>query len=343
MLNRKVLISVLMINLFAQPLQCLAAEPPTDLVPSPTLKILKQIKVQDGLTYSRLSWKGATVHCMTVETKKNKYLKFTPYMSEKIKEPSLQIFDADAIVAVNGGFFNLSDGESTSYITINEKSMCEPKENKALIENPKLKAFLPQIFDRSEIRFLRTESKKSVVQIVRHSEPVPKGMKLEGALQGGPQLLPQLTSEKEAFVRKDANGKFADSIGTAMKAARTAIGITSDGIVKILCAEGGKKAEFAQGVSLKDLAELFKKLGCTQALNLDGGTSTTMVVNLEYVRNEKLKDKLDTAGHVGPPSPGSGAPLPEGMKELRGARVLCPGTPERKVKSILCVVESVPE
>lgn len=326
-LSPKLLLAILMINLLAQPIHCKTADIQQDLEQSTNLSTIKEIEIQSGLTYSKLQWKGSTVHCLTVDTK-NKSLKITPYLSEKVKEPSLSIFDSNAIFAVNGGFFNLSDGDSTSYVTVDGKPMCEPKRNKALIENPKLKSFLPQIFDRSEIRFLSNQKNEVIIEIVKHSQPIQSGMKLESSLQGGPQILPKLTSESEAFIRKDDSGKMQDSIGTKRKAARTAIGITSDGKVKILCAEGRKKKDFAEGVSLDDLSQLFQILGCQSALNFDGGTSTAMVVNLQKLQE---KDRLffNQTGTPGLSPPNSGSP----------AHLIYGASPERRVKSTLCIVE----
>ncbi len=323
----KFLLAILMINLLAQPIHCQSADTQQDLEQSKKLSIIKETKIRNGLTYSKLQWQGSTVHCLTVDTK-NKSLRITPYILEKVKEPSLSIFDSDAIFTVNGGFFNLSDGESTSYVSVDGKQMCEPKQNKALIENPKLKPFLPQIFDRSEIRFLKNQKNEITVEIVKHSKPIQTGMKLESALQGGPQILPKLTSETEAFIRKDDKGKMQDSIGTKRKAARTAIGITDDGKIKILCAEGGKKKDFAEGVSLDDLAQMFQMLGCQSALNFDGGTSTAMVVNLQKL-DEKNKAFFNEIGTPGLIPPDSGSP----------AQLIYGASPERRVKSTLCIVE----
>ncbi len=323
----KFVLPILMINLLLSPINCRAAEKQQDLVQSTNLSTIKESKIKPGLTYSKLQWKGATVHCLNVDTK-SKSLKITPYLSEKVKEPSLSIFDSDAIFIVNGGFFNLSDGDSTSYVVIDGKQMCEPKENKALIENPKLKPFLPQIFDRSEIRFLKSRKNESIIEIVKHSSPVQKGMTLESALQGGPQILPKMTSEEEAFIRKDDKGKMQDAIGTKRKAARTAVGITPDGKLIILCAEGGKKKDFAEGLTLDDLTQIFQSLGCQSALNFDGGTSAAMVVNLQKL-DQKNKDFFSEVGSAG-------------LVPLQGvpAQLIYGASPERRVKSTLCVLDA---
>lgn len=178
---------------------------------------------------------------------------------------------------VNGGYFNLSNGESTSYVVLNGAICADPTKNIALTENPKLKPFLPQIYNRTEIRFLKVKDKLPCVQIATHNDPLPPGRELEASLQGGPRLLPELTAEQEAFVRTEADGKQVDSIGVGRTAARTAVGVTKEGYLLIVAVAGKGQDEFSSGLTLVDLAKLLKNLGAVEAFNLDGGTSTTMI------------------------------------------------------------------
>ena len=57
---------------------------------------------------------------------------------------------------------------------------------------------------------------------------------------------------------------------------RSAIGYTADGIVLIFAIEGGNTTN--AGVNLADEAAFVKNLGCTNAINLDGGGSTSLVI-----------------------------------------------------------------
>lgn len=57
---------------------------------------------------------------------------------------------------------------------------------------------------------------------------------------------------------------------------RTAVGITEDGTVVILVVDG-RQAKISNGASYGDLVEIFRSFGCTEALNLDGGGSTTFI------------------------------------------------------------------
>ncbi len=58
--------------------------------------------------------------------------------------------------------------------------------------------------------------------------------------------------------------------------ARTAAGVTADGKLLIVTVDG--RQPISQGVTLVELAELMKRLGSVNAINLDGGGSTTLSV-----------------------------------------------------------------
>jgi hypothetical protein len=58
---------------------------------------------------------------------------------------------------------------------------------------------------------------------------------------------------------------------------RTAVGIASNGRRLLLVTVDGRREGWSAGMTLVELAELMRQLGATEALNLDGGGSTTMV------------------------------------------------------------------
>ena len=235
----------------------------------------------------------------------------------------------DAIVSVNGGYFNLhggssagsSAGSSTGYITINGQQVCTPKDNDALVKNPKLKPFLEKIFDRSELRFIADAKGKVMVRIQPHSEALPQGFTLQHSLQAGPRLLPTVTSKEEAFLRTEPDGSLTDSIGCLKPAARTAFGITREGKAIIVCVAGPKQDEFSSGMTLQELADYMKKLGCVEAINFDGGTSTTM-----SIRTDAMSRAVDTDARK----------TNVGLKD-KNYTVVCGRIPETNVKSCLIV------
>ncbi len=59
---------------------------------------------------------------------------------------------------------------------------------------------------------------------------------------------------------------------------RTAVGATADGRLLLVVVDG-RQPGYSRGMTLRELAELLQRLGAVQALNLDGGGSSEMVVN----------------------------------------------------------------
>ncbi|CAN5255055.1 hypothetical protein BH10CYA1_BH10CYA1_51020 [soil metagenome] len=246
-----------------------------DLSPS------ERMKKADGLQYFEFKTAdGSNAFLLVVDlTKKTWQIK--PVVNKPTATTTATTRRVQAIASVNGAFFNLTNGESTSYVTVSGQLLCDPHKNKALTENSKLKPFLESIYKRSELRILKDKSGKLELSIAPHFTPVPRDRTILHAIQAGPQLLPNITDKEEAFVRTEADGKVVDSIGVNKPAARTAIGITENGhYALLLCVASKRQDEFSAGLTLAELAGLMKKLGCVEALNLDGGTSTTMSAQL---------------------------------------------------------------
>lgn len=75
-----------------------------------------------------------------------------------------------------------------------------------------------------------------------------------------------------------ANASFA-----ASRHPRTAVGLDPMGERLWLVVVDGRQGEYSTGMSLPELAGLLEGLGVTEALNLDGGGSSTMIVGGESV------------------------------------------------------------
>jgi hypothetical protein len=279
--------------------------------------------------YSFVLPNGSRANLIVVDLKSRRW-RIRPALSMSTTAPTSQIArDLHASAAVNGGFFNLSDGVSASYVFINGKAATDPPSNKALVDNPKLKPFLPSVFDRSEIRFLRVGDGRTSVKIVRHSKPLPGGSALVDSLQAGPRLLPTVDDADEAFVRVDPeSGAQIDAIGARKTAARTAFGITPDGHALMLAVAGGGQDPESSGITLQELSQLLSKLGCREAINLDGGASTTM-----YVKLMKATDNPDSTTDRAGGSGEAGFGAETGTR--LGGTVVCGKKNETRVKSIL--------
>ncbi len=78
---------------------------------------------------------------------------------------------------------------------------------------------------------------------------------------------------------KDTYKQELIEIGADIAAPRTAIGITSDKKLVLFVCEGRNMTEGVPGYTTRQVAQILKDYGCTDALNLDGGGSSLMLVN----------------------------------------------------------------
>jgi exopolysaccharide biosynthesis protein len=176
--------------------------------------------------------------------------------------------------AINAGFFDPNNGLTTSAVVIDDELAADPRQNPRLMENPDLTSYLNQILNRSEFRRYTCDGQIRYA-ITFHQDPIPAGCTLEESVGAGPQLLPESTAIEEGFF-DPATGR--DAIGSQSANARSAVGLTADGAVVLVMAAQVPGAS-PSGLSLPDLADLMAERGVVQALNLDGGSSSTLVVN----------------------------------------------------------------
>jgi hypothetical protein len=127
---------------------------------------------------------------------------------------------------------------------------------------------------------------------------------LNGAVSGGPRLLDSgriaLRTKAEGF---GAPGLYARFVLGAHP--RTLAGVTATGDLLLVTVDG-RRPGWSTGVSLRDAARVMKALGARDALNLDGGGSTAMVVRGRVVNR--------------PSDPGGERPVGDGVFVGAGVR-----------------------
>lgn len=107
-----------------------------------------------------------------------------------------------------------------------------------------------------------------------------------GIINGGPRLLQNgqinIPAAAEGFHHPD-NPEFYYQFGHR-RHPRTVAGIKSDGTILLVTIDG-RKPGYSVGANFKESAQLLKSLGAVDAINLDGGGSTTMTVNQKIVNS----------------------------------------------------------
>lgn len=166
-----------------------------------------------------------------------------------------------AFVAINGGFFDMKNGGATDYIKVNKK-VVNYSRNKNIRANA----------------YLAFNTKKLIIT----SDSILTS-KYDNVILSGPYLVNKgnnLDLNKNAFNDK--------------RHPRTAVAIKNNKL--ILLTVDGRNTN-AEGLNLTELANLFRWYGCEQAMNLDGGGSTSMYISgqpnngiVNYPSDNKLFD-----------------------------------------------------
>ncbi|MCB9418309.1 MAG: phosphodiester glycosidase family protein [Ardenticatenaceae bacterium] len=172
-----------------------------------------------------------------------------------IKETTSEIADDhDAILAINGDYYGFRNSGFVIRNGVLYRTTAADRTSEALIV-----------------------AADGNFEIVNESSSDAQTLYDEGALQAfsfGPALITDgeisVTSNSEVSKSKSSNP-------------RTAIGMV-DPLHYVFIVSDGRTSQSA-GLSLLELAEIMQEYGCTEAYNLDGGGSSTMVFNGKVINN----------------------------------------------------------
>jgi len=194
--------------------------------------------------------------------------------------------DLDACVVVNGGYFNMSATPAThAGLLMVDNHLIAPATHIVLRDTLRFEAARAAlgITENDEIQITWASTQNGTL----YSWSDPPGNKPEkpastmdylgadvwnvhDALGAGPMLLldnrPTITVDEEVF--------FGTSIPNVHP--RTAAGRTEDGSIILMVVDG--RQDISRGVSLEELSSMMREVGTADALNLDGGGSSTIVV-----------------------------------------------------------------
>ena len=150
--------------------------------------------------------------------------------------------EANALAAINGGFFDMRNGGAVDFIKVNNQVV-----NYSRSKNSRGAYFA---FDNKNV-IIADDS----LQVVR----------FPNVMLAGPLLL------KDNHTLVLAKNAFNDN-----RHPRTALGIKGNKL--ILITVDGRRSQ-SQGVSLPELTKLIRWYGCQDGMNLDGGGSTAMYIH----------------------------------------------------------------
>ena len=192
------------------------------------------------------------VNVLVVDQKKAKRRFALTALEGKLRRTSQAALDSGAIVAINGSFYNTRPPyNSVCYLKINGEVIFERS---------------GKMGDRDGGAVLIDDRGRVSVEQGDPDDPQWVSTRTEPSIIGsGPMMLQdgqRIDMGTGAFV--------------TLRHPRTAIG-TSDNKVYLVTVDGRSKGN-SLGVNLNELANILKWLGAENALNLDGGGSTTMYI-----------------------------------------------------------------
>lgn len=234
--------------------------------------------------------------CLVYDSKLDRF-EFKPVLSATAKKP-MEFFAQETGVTyacINGGFF----GGNSSYSLVkynntvlapNIKSVNRTFNGSSTPYYPTRAAFGVSATGQPEVAWVYSvgagnDNIYAYPQPSPNSEgsapqPVPDASFPTGggpwqavsAVGGSPMLIKEGTivmTDKEELI----------SINNTSSRPRSAIGYTANGFVILLAVEGDNAVAGYAGLNLSELAAMLKDLSCTHAINLDGGGSTSLVIN----------------------------------------------------------------
>lgn len=224
--------------------------------------------------YETLSLPSATVHWVTIPdpVAYPVHVAVTDHLT-LVEAMANQVCGTEGCAAaINAGFFDPHNGLTTSAVVMNGELVADPRQNERLMGNPDLASYLDNILNRSEFRRYNCDGMPRYA-ITFHQDPIPAGCVLAASVGAGPQLWPESTATEEGFL-DPATGR--DAIGSSSANARSAVGLTAEGgVVLVMVAQ--VPGVSPSGLSLPALSALMAERGVIQALNLDGGSSATLM------------------------------------------------------------------
>lgn len=231
----------------------------------------------DSLRFSQAKWEKQSVAKKTkVYTyqfsdsslfKANQYISFVEVKNHK-KAPKFYIgYDSKALIktsafakkynataVINGTFFDMKNGGSVDFLKVND----------TIVNQTRLDKNNKRTFHQEAAVVINNE--QIAIKKWDGSENWESSLTDKNVMVSGPLLI--LNDKNEHL----------DSISfNKARHPRSAIGIKPDGSVLLLTVDGRQSQ--SAGMSLFELTKIMRWLGCSSAINLDGGGSTALWVN----------------------------------------------------------------
>ena len=197
-------------------------------------------------------------HLCVIEIPARSHRRLAFVYDTTLTEVSILAQRQNAYAAINGSYFDMKQGNPVCYLKIDGVAVGENTPAKEDSVRRKYYQHATLLLDRGRPLLTVPDSNRLWEETLKDSNVMTAGPML---LHDGKEV-PQ--RDDRTFVTHRHN--------------RTALGLRPDGTTLLVVADGRFKHQ-AEGLSLPELQRVMRWLGCTEAINLDGGGSSTMYVH----------------------------------------------------------------
>jgi exopolysaccharide biosynthesis protein len=224
-------------------------------------KVWNEVKFGKGLTWKQghfpnLFDSEQEINFIEIHLKKNRKRIKLAADSKTLKTTEAFAIENQALVAINGGFFDIKNGGAVDYIKVDGQ----------VINHTKAPS------DRANAVLVLT---KKAANILPLSANLPEA---DNVMLSGPLLL------QHAELVKLSKSAFNDN-----RHPRSALALQRNKKMILLVVDGRNK--LAEGMSLPELGKVLSWLGATEAMNVDGGGSSTLYIDGKGVVNYPSDNK----------------------------------------------------
>lgn len=197
-------------------------------------------------------------------------------LSDKPAPTSVVAQAYNAVAAVNGSYFSIKKGNSVCFLQID-----------GVVKDTTTTAELDMRVNGA------VQTDKGRLKILPWSKDIEQNYHCaKDVLASGPMLLQQ---------GKASNWEACDSLFIHTQHPRSAVAVEKDGTTWFVTVDG-RAPGHANGMSIPELAHLLRILGGYDALNLDGGGSTTLWLEGNVINHPSDNKQFDHAGERAVPT-----------------------------------------
>lgn len=240
-----------------------------------------------GLDYQRLEKNGHQIHLLDIDPKYFKIVPVRAASNSKRQTVSSIVSSHKATAGINGGYFYITqngEGKHAGALKIQDWISVPIKPRGVIGWNEQSTQVL---FDRLQTKSKKLPDGKKQVDVfpqIDKTTHAKKSWENFNYIVGGTPLL-----IKDGHSIRDHSSEKTLQSFLKERHARTAICLKKNGHWLWLVASHTKKdcrtymQDPVEGLTIAELTDLMQEQGCIQALNLDGGGSSTLVINNEVM------------------------------------------------------------